>query len=208
MEKRLGRNKNEIIITISLSDLIAVALLYNFLANGSTSLYVGKVLNLYYYISNSKYYNKKDSYMFTMKERKKSKKFDKSVEYNIEGKYEAINLENLVEYYRRLPIDIINKTLTKEALHLIGVAKEDLDIVTNTRDYSNCAKIQTMHAEDAKKYLLRTLDEKGFKNIIITEFSYQGTRGDHTYSISYTAEEVLESLDQEKVKVKVSGTQN
>ena len=65
-----------------------------------------------------------------------------------------------------------------------------------------------MRAEDAKKYLLRTLDEKGFKNIIITEFSYQGTRGDHTYSISYTAEEVLESLDQEKVKVKVSGTQN
>ena len=59
MLKRLGKNKKDgLIITISFKDLTALALLYNFLANGSTSLQVTKVLNLYYHIEHCKYYNK------------------------------------------------------------------------------------------------------------------------------------------------------
>ena len=206
----LYSNKSDGIIEISFNDLKAVALLYNFLANGKMLLSKLKIYDFYNYLSQCNYPNDNEniSYKFVLHSESDGlleNSIGDSI-FNIDVK--ALNLENLMEHYKRLPEDIVSKTLTEDALDMIEIDKKKLDIINDSREYYGNIVIYTMGEKSATESARRCLASYGFENIKITRVFYLGSKGDHSYHISYNANNFFEHLDTEKAKTKIKERQN
>ena len=206
----LYSNKSDGIIKISFNDLKAVALLYNFLANGKMLLSKLKIYDFYNYLSQCNYPNDIEniSYKFVLHSESDGlleNSIGDSI-FNIDVK--ALNLENLMEHYKRLPEDIVSKTLTEDALDMIEIDKKKLDIINDSREYYGNIVIYTMGENRAIESARRCLESYGFENIKITTVFYLGSKGDHSYRISYNANNFFKHLDTEKAKTKIKERQN
>ncbi|MBR5369810.1 MAG: hypothetical protein IK137_00735 [Bacilli bacterium] len=207
MEKKNDISSKE--KTLSLLDITAVALLYNYLANNKTILSTYKISTFFDYLKKANYHNDDVSYKFVYSEETSNKILEQSVKFDL-VKCEVFNIANLASHYETLPKDFINKTLTSEALQLIGIERNQLKIATTTRNYYDHIDVYAMGQRDAIEKSVNCLETYGFKNIKITRAFYLGMKDDHLYSVSYNADKDFESLDldDKKVKVKVFGKEN
>lgn len=202
----LNNHESNKIIAISFKDLTAVALLYNYLANNKTSLFTANICNFYNYIEKCKYSNQNTFYKFVREDDEPDNMLEKSIGGDpLQGIAEALNLEYLMRYYQMLPEEVIDKTLTEDALRLIRVDKKNLTLKNTTVDYYDSIKVYAMGARDAIEKSRKCLETYGYKNIRITSSFYLGMKDDHLYRVSYRANKYFESLDEEKTKIKVLG---
>ncbi len=199
--KQDNNSKDKSIITISRNDLTAVALLYNFLANDKATVSINEVYNFYNYIEQCGYYSQQDSFEFVEYEETPNTMLEQSIgkEY---VEYKALNIEYIMEHYQKLPEEIINKTLTKDALHLIGVIRKHLTIDSTSKNYHNHFDIHAMGEKQAMESVTDSLTRAGFNNIKITNVFYQGMQGDHLYSVTCNADKSLDTINIEKAKMK------
>ena len=205
----LNNHESNKIIAISIKDLSAVALLYNYLANNKTSIFTTYICNFYNYIEKCKYSNQNTFYKFVREDDEPDNMLEKSIGGDpLQGITEALNLEYLMRYYQILPEEVIDKTLTEEALRLIRVDRDKLTIKNFTRNSNGHINIYSMGQKSAIKSAIKCLEAAGLKNIRITNVFYQGMKDDHLYSVSYNAEKEFETLDSEKVKTKIYGVKN
>ena len=202
--RTICRNGSKQVIEISFKDLEAVALLYNFLANNKKEIHeISKICNFYNYIEKCKFSDSNFSYKFVMYEEEPNIRLEKSLKIRpLESVVEIVNLEYIMKHFQKLPEEIIDKTLSEEALRLIRVKRDDLTIDSVVRKYRDHIDVHAMSNKSAIESAIKCLETYGYKNIRITNTFYQGMKNDHLYTVGYNADRCFDTLDQEAIKIK------
>lgn len=168
---------------VNKTDLITLALVYNYVANDKTSLSVCDVDNFISYLEFMAF-NKYFSCGISRDED------DERTCYYIDDKYNYIfrNPENLSiicqRYVDNIPQDIFLETLKQDYLSLIGVKREDLNLVSVKEHKNDSMELFSMGASSASNNAVKILDERGCKNIRVNSVFFLGMKPDYLWRVS------------------------
>lgn len=208
-------NKHENEFVVSKNDLISVALLYNFLANESDTISINRVNAYYGFISNFNYYRPKYQFKFVNPENSSLNNSDifssekilneelkKNGIIKNDSDYQIDSISDIIRIYKSIPEEVLNRSLSKKALTMIGVDRDNLKIDSITRKSDAFMNVYSMSEVSAGISVKNRLRECGYSNIRIKNINYKGIINHSLFKVYYSADIKSDIVDLEKQMIK------
>ena len=170
-------------IEINKTDLITLALVYNYLANDKTKLKVSDVNN-FISLLDFTMFNKSFSASYRNEEDD-----EKTYYYIDEDRYYNLRsvdyIATICHYYVDvIPQDIFLETMKPEFLSLIGVEKDNLKLIKTSESKNDSMQLYSMGASSASLNAVKILKERGCRNIMVNSVFFLGMKPDYLWNVS------------------------
>jgi len=168
---------------VNRTNLITLALVYNYVANDKTTLKVSDVNNFISFLEFSTF----DRFFSANITRNEDD--ERTVYYIDENHNYVLRSPQYVaticqRYVDEIPQDIFLETLKPEYLSFIGVDKKDLKLVSVEEHKNNSMELFSMSASSASSNAIKILDERGYRNIRVNSVFFLGMKPDYLWDVS------------------------
>jgi len=184
---------------IKKSEIVLVALIYNYIANGKNCLSEDRIIKFIETI-NENLRTSNDKFLIDIEENVEDYYFDyhlNGIEYDKNTKIYTIKeiTDYMIRYYDNIPHEIITATLNKYALFTIYVDKNKLKLKKEYIHESGIEDIYSLEAQRAKAITKKHLEADGCKNIEIELAIPDQLDTDKGYHVSYKCERPFEKVN-------------
>lgn len=168
---------------VNKTDLITLALVYNYVANDKKSLNVCDVDNFISYLE-FMVFNKSFSGDIINEEDDEKTCYYIDEKHNYVLRFPEYIATICQRYVDNIPQDIFLETLKPEYLSLIGVDRDNLKLVSVNEHKNDSMELFSMGASSASSNAIKILDERGCKNIRVNSIFFLGMKPDYLWRVS------------------------